>query len=583
MPTAGGARDAISVPADVADQLNSAYTFMLQMIILSFWTILILAGVVLYLGREKHSHNSGVIATGIWNAKGSPSAVFSLTTAYFMKIKDRRRWQLFVWTTLALGFVIASYAIPIKVAPYIIIDHAAPVSSAAVYVPSLSTSNSAINAVQVNLVQANALEVPSALRAVGSVQVANSTGRAQVSIDPPLTIQDLGDGEAIIRVGYRYNITGVDFGLQHYPTLNLNVEGSCQTDYSWLIAESVDTLGIILDEYLPFNDLNQATQNVSLYDSARPLGYFVVGAQSPTGPPGNWTWGAIVSSVQRQSFSTGTDPWYLTVPNGDLGYLVKGGRPALSCWQNDVWSYHGHESSVIALDSAALPGLDLSPSLQSIFARFLGIPKIATLATRLGASALVSTDTGLGEIFDAGSSSFYADIERLVFASYIATMNTLTDTTMFSTNNYGIPNDVVGSDGQISPGVDGFVIWSSQVRTLSILALIVVPVVALAMFLIVYILTNLPFSWYRIQALQATVLYSCLHEKATGKSDGDWRRQSDKPYVKTGDLEQAVFRPRFDKASRTLSWGAAEYAIYLPSLISLRAPSPLRFRLQLDD
>src|ERR1700761_2108606 len=94
MPTAHGARDAIAVPADVADQLNSAYTFMIQMIILSLWTILILIGVVIFLGDEKHSHNSGVVCTGIWNAKGSPYSVLSLTTAYFYKIKDRRRWQL---------------------------------------------------------------------------------------------------------------------------------------------------------------------------------------------------------------------------------------------------------------------------------------------------------------------------------------------------------------------------------------------------------------------------------------------------------------------------------------------------------
>ncbi|KIW34772.1 uncharacterized protein PV07_01528 [Cladophialophora immunda] len=109
MPTASGSRDAIAVPADVADQLNSAYTFMVQMIIISFWIILILAGVVLFLGKDKHSHNSGVICTGIWNAKGSPGAVFSLTTAYIAKIKDRRWWQLLLWTVLALGFVVATY------------------------------------------------------------------------------------------------------------------------------------------------------------------------------------------------------------------------------------------------------------------------------------------------------------------------------------------------------------------------------------------------------------------------------------------------------------------------------------------
>jgi len=95
------------------------------------------------------------------------------------------------------------------------------------------------------------------------------------------------------------------------------------------------------------------------------------------------------------------------------------------------------------------------------------------------------------------------------------------------------------------------------------------------MFLIVYILTNLPFSWYRIQALQATVLYSCLHEKAIGNTSGDWRRQSDRPFVKTGDLEQAVFRPRFDKASRTLSWGASEHRAVTLGIPTPMSPKPI--------
>ncbi|KAH0848912.1 hypothetical protein AYO21_10647 [Fonsecaea monophora] len=556
MPTEHGSRDAIAVPANVANELNSAYTFMLQLIIVDFWVILILAGVVLFLGKEKHSHNSGVIATGIWNSRDSPSVICKLTGSYFFKIKDRRRFHLFWWTVLAAGFVVAIYAIPIKVAPYIIIDNAAPVAASAVYVPSLSNTPDEKNGVQIN-----ALEAPSAFRAAGSVLVANSTGRTHVFIDPPETLQDLGDGEAVIRVGYNYTITGVDFGLQHYPDLVLSVQGSCQTDYSWLLAESVDDSNIINDEYLLFNDPNEGTQNVSFYDSARPLGYFFQGLASPTGPAGNWTWGALVSSVQRQSITAGTDPWYLTVADGgsDVGFIVKGGRPALSCWQNDVWSYRGHQSTAVALDSTSLPGLNLSPGLQNVLARFLSLPKIVTLATRLGASALVSTDTSLGEKFDAGASSFHDDLQRLVFASYIATMNTLTDTTLFSTNNYGLPNQVIGSDGGPDPGVDAFVIWSSNVSTLSILTIIIIPVMTVVMKLIVWALTDLPFSWYRIQALQATVLYSCLHEKATGINDVECNRQGDRPWVKQGDHEQAVFRPRFDRESRTLSWGAAEH------------------------
>jgi len=90
MPTSGGPRDAISVPSDVGDQLNAAYSFMVQMIIISFWGLLILAGVTLYLGKEKHSHNSGVISTGIWNSKGSPLDVLRITLDTGVRLLSRQ-------------------------------------------------------------------------------------------------------------------------------------------------------------------------------------------------------------------------------------------------------------------------------------------------------------------------------------------------------------------------------------------------------------------------------------------------------------------------------------------------------------
>src|SRR5437773_1436952 len=121
---------------------------------------------------------------------------------------------------------------PSKSAPYIIISNAAPVAPSAIYVPDLPAT-----AQNAYLAKSYALEVPSALRAAGSVQVANMSTRAEVSVDQPELLQDLGGGEAIIRMGYRYSLTGADLGLQYYPKLTLRVEGSCTTEYGWLVAE----------------------------------------------------------------------------------------------------------------------------------------------------------------------------------------------------------------------------------------------------------------------------------------------------------------------------------------------------------
>lgn len=554
MPTDNGAQWAVSVTTSVANNLNSAYTFMIQIIVINLWALVILAGLTAFL-KEKHSHNSGVISTGIWNSRGSPFDVFRLTSAYSFKVKDHRRWLFLLWAIVAIGVCVASYAIPIVVAPYIFISTAAPVSSDAIYVPSLRY---VVN--DADLVKTYALEVPSALRAAGSAQVANADTRAKVFVSQPMVLQKLAGGETVLRIDYHYSITGADFGLQKYPDLILDVQGSCQTDYAWLIAQSQDSSGYIEDEYLPFDDPSFPTQNASRYDGSSPLGYFIPGNLSPTGPSSNWTWGAVVSSVQRLSFSASTDPWYLTVPSGEDGFFtVKGGRPALSCWENDVWSYHGHNSTILGLNSTALPGLDLSPALQRLFSRFLSQPKLPIVALRLGASALTSPETALGPIFDAGTSSVHADLQRLVLASYIATMNTLTDTTLFPTDHLGIFNDVLGSDGQVQAGVDEFVVWSSQIATLSIRALVVIPIVTLVMFLIVYCLTTLPSPWYRIQALQATVLYSCLHQRTLGGPDTELQHAGDTPYLFPDDELQARFRPRFDKHHRTLSWGHSEY------------------------
>jgi hypothetical protein len=480
MPTTGGSRDAIAVPSRVADKLNSAYTFLVSIIVLQTWVLILLVLLSYYIRRRKRRGHPTEVGTDIWNAKSSPLDVVKLTAINFSR--QRGQWSMLLWMTLAFCILVANYAIPIEVAPYIILDNAAPVAADAIYVPSLVAESN------VNQLKTFYLQAPSAFRAVGNAQTAISSKKDQVSVDNPVLLQDLGNGEAIVRVGYRYNVSGVDLGLQHYPELVLNVEGSCTTDYGSLLQQSKSD-GVTVDTYLlwPGNPNYELAVNVSLFDGPMPQGFLRIGPPSSTGPPGNFTWAAVVSSLERLSVTEGTDPWYLTNPvDGGPFYRVRNRRPALSCWQNDVWSYKGHNSTILALNSEALPGLSLSAGLQAILESSLGEPRIVTLATQLGPQALVSTTTSLGQFFDAKDSSFHNDIQRLVIASYVASANVLTESTLFAEDRLGIPNFILGNDSQVPPAAANFVIWSSQVRTLSVSSLIIIPVIALALFLIVF-------------------------------------------------------------------------------------------------
>ena len=484
MPTTGGSRDAIAVPSVVANELNSAYTFLVSMIVLHTWVLILFALLQCYIRRRKKKGHPTEVGTDIWNAKTSPLDIVKVTAITYKR--QRHQWSMLLWMTLAFCILVANYAIPIEVAPFIILDNAAPVAADAIYVPSLEPES------KVDQLKLFYLEAPSAFRAVGGAQttIPNKTG--QVSVDNPVLLQDLGDGEAIMSVGYRYSVTGVDLGLQHYPELVLNVEGSCTTDYGTFLQQS-ESDGAIVDTYLlwPGNPDYELAINVSLFDGPMPQGFLRIGPPSPTGPPGNFTWAAVVSSLRRLSVTEGTDPWYLTsLLDGGPYYQVRDQRPTLSCWQNDVWSYKGHNSTIIELNSGALPGLNLPGGLEAILANSLSEPRIVTLATQLGPQALASTATSLGQYFDAEESSFHNDIQRLVIASYVASANTLTESTLFAEDRLGIPNFVLGNNGQVLPGADSFVIWSSQVGTLSVRTLIIIPVIALALFLIVLYVIN---------------------------------------------------------------------------------------------
>ena len=499
MPTSHGTSDAVAVEAWVGHELNSAYTFLLEHIVLLVWALMVFFGSVLSLRIYAKRHPHTTITKELWAKRSSPYGMLKLTIKQL--IQPRYRVLLiFLWIFLSLAFLVAKYAIPIVFARYIIIDQAAPVSAEAIYFPTyVGIGGNAAATDPRTILEIFALEVPSAVRALGGVDNVHNTisGSPQVNIDQPEIMDpDPLSGDPNQRINYRYNVTGLDFGLQHYPDLILSVEGSCQTDYTWYGGPSPSTSDptLIADIYYLFNQSN-LTETVSADDGPSPAGQFFVGMNGGNQLVSNWTWATLISSVNKSSYQSSDDPWYLTVPDTDPQnppFRVKSGRPALSCWQNDVWSYHGKNSSVAHLNSSDLPGLELSPAMQDIFSHFLGQPKIPVLGTRLGVQSLKSASTSYYNVFNASSSSLYSDLERLVFASYIGTVNTLTETTLF-VNNATVTNDVmVIGGGSIPSGIDEFVIWSPDITTLSVKSLIIIPVLTATLWLIALLVFLLP-------------------------------------------------------------------------------------------
>ncbi|GAW20935.1 hypothetical protein ANO14919_104480 [Xylariales sp. No.14919] len=520
--------DAVAVPSWVGDQINTAYSMIITLAFVNFWTIVI--SIVLYPSLKRFKNDVSKldpVAVTLWNKRGDLTGSI-LETISFKKSDWTRLWVL-----VTLAFSVAAYVAQtvagIIVPPLVILNHAAPVNPQAIYVPDDTLMETQQQTARFSL------EAPRFFRALGSAQ-ADEDLRRQVNVSDAQTMGQTSDGQDIVRIDYGYQVTGTDLGLQKYFDLTLTVTGSCVTDYSWLLGPPTvvrfSNLLVAIDGYHPFLDPSK-TVTRSLLDGYEPSATFLTGSNTTGALTGsNITWAAIVSSVNRTSFSQSSDPWYLTEEHVTAGtettFRVRPGRPALSCWQDDVWSYRGRNSSVTALTNEALPGLDLPEPLWGLIIRYLSTPMIFEVGRHLAKSALASSTMTLGSIIDAASSSVQRDLERLVIASYVATTNIFTDTTLYPASSKDqLGNMAVDDSGTIPAGAGAFVIFSEEVATLSTVVLIVIPVIWAGTWLVSFVLLY----WTPLRIL--TSLDSSALQSELADGDGD------EPAHVNGDDEEA--------------------------------------------
>ncbi|KAI1378592.1 hypothetical protein F4677DRAFT_465745 [Hypoxylon crocopeplum] len=495
-PSPNGPTDAIAVPKLVGDQLNSTYSVIIEMALVHVWSILF--GIVLYLYMRRRGMDVSKLsplAPTIWNKRADLVDLIRETVTF--SATNWRSPAVPLFLLLVLVAWVGQTATGILVPPHILLGNAAPVNPEAIYVPDSSNEGLVSSATLFPL------EVPRFIRALGSTAVDEEL-RQKVNVSAANSVGQTSDGQDILRIDYSYRATGVDFGLQRFPDLTLNVAGSCITDYGWFIFTRLtisDNVAVAVDYY----DVFGLVETVSLFDGREPVARFYLGNFTQgTLATSNATWAAVVSSVNRTSFSPGTDPWYLTGPALESAtgaqYAVRTARPVLSCWQDDVWSYQGHNSTIDALTSNALPGLELSDSLQIVLNSILGSPMIEAVGQHLQASALQSTLTASAQVFDAEVSSVHNDLERLVQAAYVATVNCLTDLTLYPTGaERQLRNIARGPSGQIEDGVAEFVVWSPDVTAVSTVVVIIIPTVFLGAWLVAIVLLY----WTPVKAVTA--------------------------------------------------------------------------------
>jgi len=556
MPTKDGPQDAIAVTFEVSKILLSFYTIMVGFIMLQLWYLAVLVGIGIFAKSKRLTRNMGVANVAIWNSP-APLSVIKAMFDYSSRIP----LYALMWAAAAALAWAGSFTMSLLVSPELIIGAAAPANLQSIYVPEVPQGN--LSSVFLRWLS---LQVPSNLRAIEVLEALNpKTGQAtntssfNVIVQNPQISTD-SKGRQVYQVDYSYNLDEVDFGLQHIEKLSLAAQGSCVTEYNWYNDSQVDnTTNVTYDTYYPYGSIPDGI-SVSLADGKPPLAFISV-PQNQSGA--NISFAAIISSVQRRSFTPGSDPLYLTQPwpadqpadPFGAGYVVQTQRPALSCWQQDMWTHNGQSKATSEIEQLGV----LPPALVDVFKQTLGVPRIINLAQALGTSMLKSAATSQGYYFDAQASSLHDDLQRLVLGAYIATKNTLTETTMFS-NIYesDIPNLAFNeSEKQFKGGAADFVIYGNNFAALRINFLIVVPIITVVLWLAVYLLTDNPFfplPWAYVNALKAPVLYSAVDvETFRNDHESGWRRKSQAPYYKEKD-KLAHVRPKYDKERRIFSW-----------------------------
>ncbi|KAK4447844.1 hypothetical protein QBC34DRAFT_354455 [Podospora aff. communis PSN243] len=511
---------AFSVSMELSRYIQSGYTMMSGLIVVNITAIFIASGLWIYLRGSRAGNRVNDISISLWNNREA-THMSVIDTLYYSR-DALRKWWYYPLVTALLGAWAASVLAGIFLPSKVFLGNAAPVNPTSIYVPPDMRNFTDSTSDQIYF-GTFALNVDPYLRAAGAAYIATDDVRSQVMVEKPVSLgswtgPDPIDAkkqrtEPIQRINYGYNITGARLGLQRLPKLQLRVTGSCVTNYTWF--RKTQKGGPYVDAYQSQWKKNGSFDVVGASCAAPSARFKSQPSNIAPDEQGNRSWAIIASSVDRLSYTSSTDPWYRTKALDDdqisrlnltdsfgMKFIVTPGRPVLSCWQSDLWYWgdEGSQKSSNIVNLQALVGKDLlSDAMVEILQRYFTAPVAYSLGFSLQGSALQSSKTTVGKIFDAGASSMYKDLYYVILSAYIATENTLTDTTLYTnqTTTGGVakvdlPNLAFDSSGKHPrPGVDDFVVFSNNVVALSLTTAIIIPVLTLGSWLLMHLMLGL--------------------------------------------------------------------------------------------
>ncbi|KAK4465315.1 hypothetical protein QBC42DRAFT_313490 [Cladorrhinum samala] len=493
MPTEDGRVWSIAL-SDRSGLIFTTGVAMILTIIFSYAWITVAAGAVLFDGGKKLPRYAGLLA--VWNA-GDPWEACKVMCRYTYDCvrTDKNRigrqriinwgnfWFGCLTSVIALLVAAGNYAVSIYIPERIQIGNVAPVNPSVLYYPAAPQPNN-----NQMILEQFAIKVPAVMRALSSATISRDEllkDRVNITASAPQPAAQQGD--QALSLDYSFSLTGVDFGLQHVPHLNLNIQGSCTTEYSWL-GESTATNETYFLWNTPTNTLTVFSDETSIRSA--PVGSFVLHPQGGTqaSGSGNISYAVVVGSANRGSLNEGSDPWYATEPRPsdapeaehDAKFWVRRRRPVLSCWEQRTWKYKDVISTNFpALNRSTHP--DLAAPLYSVLRNALGRPMIVTVGIHAGDSALLCRTTSSRGVVDANRCSIRNDMERLILASYVATQQIFTDSTLFRDVG-GYPNVYNGQDAVLDPGADGFVLYTTNVQTFKMAYIITIATLLVVFF-----------------------------------------------------------------------------------------------------
>ncbi|KAJ9419278.1 hypothetical protein FOXG_07293 [Fusarium oxysporum f. sp. lycopersici 4287] len=488
LPTKAGGVPAISIKSSNFPILIAAYSILIQIIFASLWQFLANLVLLFHALRDADAGRARYVAlVAFWNSSNPWTAITTMGAFLCQatinggngRVSRPEKFHgiiLFLLSVIiAFGGIAASIFIPNAMS----LGPAAPVHPKSVFLPELEDIASSSS------IRIDRLNAPAILRALGSTEAFKDV-TARKNVDTvKTTLPGSNATHPRQRYDYRYTITAREFGLQAPLEFSHKVQGSCITEYNWLrpvpdIADPARFNGYVpfdLDPVEPI--LLDPTDNMTALWTQPSMGIEYHPSDEDLTIT-NRSFALIPQLAHAGSITASTDPWYLTEPfnsetEGFLGYRVKSGRPAMSCWEESLLCLHKTCTSVDGIKKTPLP-----KGLRIIVMGKFSIPVLTKIILSAGPAALKSV-AGIGwtGLLDCASSTLKDDLDRLVLAAYLNSREVFRETALLGPQA-GMSNILESANGDLFPGSADFVMLTGDVTAISYSSLIAIPVTCLA-------------------------------------------------------------------------------------------------------